>query len=99
MVTYELHPGEKISPEEKRILEEAKKKPVIYDEDSPELTEKMEQAFRLARRMKPYRAPVTLYIAPETLERAKTLGEDYLSIMGRLLEQAVNTYQTPGISG
>ena len=29
-------------------LEEAKKYPIVYDEDSPELTPEMEKAFRLA---------------------------------------------------
>ena len=96
MVTFELNEGMKLSVEEKRTLEEAKKLPVVYDEDSPELTETMEQAFIRARRLKPYKAaPVTLYIAPETLEKAKAMGENYLSILGGLLEQAVNDYQIP----
>lgn len=96
MVTFELREGMELSPEEKQALEDAKKLPVVYDEDSPELTEAMEQAFIQARRLKPYKAsPVTLYIAPETLEKAKAMGEDYLSILGGLLERAVNEYQFP----
>ena len=45
MVTFELREGMKLSAEEKQALENAKKLPVVYDEDSPELTEAMEQAF------------------------------------------------------
>ncbi len=96
MVTFEPREGLELSPEEKQALEDAKKLPVVYDEDSPELTETMERAFVRARRLKPYQArPVTLYLAPETLEKAKSMGEDYLSILGGLLEQAVNNYKTP----
>ena len=54
MVTFELREGMKLSAEEKQALENAKKLPVVYDEDSPELTEAMEQAFICARRLKPY---------------------------------------------
>ena len=93
MVTFELREGMKLSAEEKQALENAKKLPVVYDEDSPELTETMEKAFIRARRLKPYRSqPVTLYVKPETLEKAKAMGDDYLSILGGLLEQAVNDY-------
>ena len=56
MVTFEPREGLELSPEEKQALEDAKKLPVVYDEDSPELTETMERAFVRARRLKPYEA-------------------------------------------
>lgn len=37
-----------LTNEQLKELEEAKKFPIIYDEDSPELTPEMEKAFRLA---------------------------------------------------
>ena len=55
MVTFELYPDAELSPEERRMLEAAKAAPVAYDDDCPELTEEMEQAFMEARRAKPYR--------------------------------------------
>ena len=54
MVTFELQEDMELSAEEKQDLENAKKIPVVYDEDCPELTEAMEQAFIRARRLKPY---------------------------------------------
>ena len=54
MLTFELRENMELSTEEKHALENAKKLPVVYDEDSPELTEAMEQAFICARRLKPY---------------------------------------------
>lgn len=54
MVTFELDEYAALTAEEKNILSAAKKLPVIYDEDSPELTDNMEQAFIAARKAKPY---------------------------------------------
>ena len=48
MVTYKLKGNEKITDHEKSMIEKAKEKPIVYDEDSPELTPVMEKAFRLA---------------------------------------------------
>ena len=48
MVTYKLKGNEKITEHEKSMIEKAKEKPIVYDEDSPELTPVMEKAFRLA---------------------------------------------------
>ena len=54
MVSYKVKQGAAITEEEKRELEEAKKRPVLFDEDSPGLDPKMEQAFIEARKKKPY---------------------------------------------
>ena len=93
MVTYELKPGTKLTPDERKMLSDAKKLPVIYDDDSPEMTADMERAFIEARRKKPYRGePLTLYVSSETLEKAKGLGEDYIALPGRLLDRALEDY-------
>ena len=55
MTTFELSADAEVSPEERRMLDEAKKLPVAYDDDCPELTDEMEEAFLQARRRKPYR--------------------------------------------
>lgn len=93
MVSFKLTQGMEISDDEKKMLEEAKKLSVIFDEDSPELTEDMEQAFIKARKKKPYKVePLTVYVSSETIKKAKTIGEDYIEILGRLMDQAVNEY-------
>lgn len=48
MITATLSKGEKLTDEERKMLEEAKRYPIVFDEDSPELTPEMEKAFRLA---------------------------------------------------
>ncbi|WP_160668169.1 hypothetical protein [Colidextribacter sp. OB.20] len=40
---------------ERAVLARAKKLPVVYDEDSPEMTDEMERAFTAVRQEKPYR--------------------------------------------
>lgn len=54
MVTFKLT-GENLAltDEEKRMIEKAKKLPVVFDEDSPQLTEEMKKAFIAARQAKP----------------------------------------------
>lgn len=93
MVTFELDKTSVLTNEEKRILAKAKKLPVVYDEDSPELTDEMEKAFMAARKETPYRGePLTLYISPATMKKIKNMGEDYVAILGKLLDQAVDEY-------
>lgn len=43
-----LYEKEALTIEQLKELEEAKKYPIVYDEDSPELTPEMEKAFLLA---------------------------------------------------
>ena len=94
MVTFELEPGSVLSDEERKLLAEAKKLPVVYDEDSPELTDAMEQAFLAARKAKPFRGePLTLYASSATIEKVKSMGSDYIAILGKLLDKAVDEYR------
>ena len=90
MVNFELREAV-LSEKEKKELETARTLPITYDEDSPELDETMEQAFRQARRKKPYSGkPLTVYVSPKTMEKAKSLGDDYEAVLGRLLDKAVD---------
>ncbi len=95
MITFELNEHAILTKEEKKLLAEAKKKPIVYDEDSPEMTDDMERAFIAARKSKPYHGePITLYVSHTTLEKVKNMGADYIAILGRLLDKAVDEYPT-----
>lgn len=48
MITATLSKDEQLTEEDRKMLEEARKHPITFDEDSPELTPEMEKAFRLA---------------------------------------------------
>ncbi len=93
MVSFKLEPDAVLSKEETQMLADAKNRPVVYDDDSPELTDAMEEAFIAARRAKPYKVePLTVYVSPATIEKAKSMKGDYMEILGRLLDKAVNEY-------
>ena len=95
MVTFELTGPAELTSRERELLAEAKKRPIVYDEDSPELTDEMEAAFRAARKAKPYQGePLTLYVSNETIRKAKSMGADYIAILSRLLDKAVEEYRT-----
>jgi hypothetical protein len=50
--TFSISEGQKITEEQAREIEEAKKYPITYDEDCPELTPEMEKQFKVAVRMR-----------------------------------------------
>lgn len=52
VVNAYLDKDEKITEKDKEMIAEAKKYPIVFDEDSPELTPEMEKAFRVAARMR-----------------------------------------------
>lgn len=96
MVEYKLDDEAKLTNTERKILAKAKKKPIVYDDDSPEMTDDMEKAFVLARKKKPYNGEtLTLYVSHSTIEKAKKLGTDYITILGRMLDKAVTDYKMP----
>ena len=33
-----------------------------------------------------------MYVSPKTMEKAKSLGDDYEAVLGRLLDKAVEEY-------
>ena len=50
MVTFELKENAELDEREKQMLARAKNVPIIFDDDSPELTKEMEEEFRQARK-------------------------------------------------
>lgn len=88
---YNLEMGTVMTAEEKEEIERARKMPVVYDEDSPELTDEMEKAFIEARRRKPFRGKkVTVFLSDATIEKAeKRFGENYTVALGKMIEKAV----------
>lgn len=93
MVNFKLDGTEtELTMEEQMLLQRAKGLPVVHDEDSPELSEDMERAFCVAREAKPYGEAITVYVSPDTAEKARSIGEDYGAVLGRLIEKAMKHY-------
>jgi len=83
----------KPTAEQLKMLEEANKKPITFDEDSPELTEQELAMFRRIseeRKAERRKQTVTIRLSPQALQKAKSLGKGYTSILSRILESALN---------
>ena len=93
MIRKMIYENEPLTQEQIKQIEEADKKPIVFDEDCPELTEAqlIEIAAMAAKQRAERRKPLlTVRVAPDTLRKAKALGKGYTSIMGRLLDMAIN---------
>ena len=96
MVQTVVRPGQQPTDEQIKEIEAAMAKPVIPDEDAPELT--LEQYAEMAaiarnRRIKQVKPVVALRISISTLEKAKATGKGYTGFLSRLLDNAIDDPQ------
>lgn len=88
-----IYENEPLTEQQIKQIEEADKKPIVFDEDCPELTEQQlkEIAAMAAQQRAERRRPLlTVRVNPDTLEKAKALGRGYTGIVGRLVDIAIN---------
>lgn len=92
-VYYEVNGKPKLTREQKKEIKTAAKRPIVFDEDCPELTEEqLAELGRLARERNRERQKqvLTLRVSANTMKKAKSLGRGYTSILSRLLEMALD---------
>ena len=78
-----------LTEEQRKKIKEAAKRPVVFDEDCPELTDEQLSEFRRvhqANRNERRRQNVTLRLKPQTIRKAKALGKGYTGILSRIVE-------------
>ncbi len=93
IIRKKMYEGEGLTPEQEKELDALENRPIIFDEDCPELTpEQLKQMAAIAKeqRVKRRRSIITLRVAPETLAKAKATGKGYTGFMSRLLDLAIN---------
>ena len=81
-----------LNEQELRELEEAAKRPVIFSEDAPELSdEQYAQMAALARKRnaKKNKPVIALRVSPDTFRKAKATGKGYTGFLSRLLDNAI----------
>ena len=88
IIRKEIDITEPLPAEELKMLEKTKNQPVVPDEDRPELTDEQLSQLNLASERKDY--SVTLRLSPQTLQKARSLGKSYPSILSQLLEKILN---------
>lgn len=91
-----IHAGQQPTEAQIREIELATSKPVVPDDDAPELT--LEQYAEMAaiakkRRSQQVKPVIALRISPETLDKAKATGKGYTGFLSRLLDNAINDPQ------
>ena len=96
MVQTVVRPGQQPTDEQIKEIEAAITKPIVPDEDAPELT--LEQYAEMAaiarnRRNKQVKPVVALRISISTLEKAKATGKGYTGFLSRLLDNAIDDPQ------
>ena len=95
--TWEEAKNTPLTPEEIELLKKANETEPTPDEDCPAYSlEELKEMKRLAdeRRAEQNKQTVTLRLSPEALRKARALGKGYTSILGRILENALNDPET-----
>ena len=85
--------GQKPTKEQKQRIREAMKRPIIYDDDAPELTDEQYKAFAIVaeqQRKGRKKELVSIRLSHDTLEKAKMLGRGYTGVLSRLLTMALD---------
>ncbi len=88
-----LSKNQKLTAEQIAEIRDAAKRPIVPDEDAPELTEQQLQKFAIfakEQRKYPRSKTIALHVTPDTFEKAKKLGDKYPSILSRLLDMALD---------
>ena len=80
----------RLKPEEIRELEEAEKRPLVFDEDCPEMTAEQLKQFRRMYNVDRTKQTVSIRLSRNTYEKAKTYGKGYTSFLSRLLDAAID---------
>ncbi len=88
----DLNKPYKLTEEEIAMLKALKDRPVVPDEDCPELTEEQlnemveERRIRLALQRKQV---VSVRLSNRALEKAKSFGKGYTSVLSQILERVL----------
>ena len=94
--TFTLQPNQKPTKKQLDMVQKAATMPIIYDEDSPKLTE--EQLSKFHRVLEKERIErednrkqnITLRLSPKAVKKAKSLGKGYTTILSKIIENALD---------
>lgn len=78
-----------LSEDEKKMLKQASRSPIVYDEDCPELTDEQLKQFRRVHELKDQerrKGIVSLRLSQSSINKAKALGPKYTAVLARMIE-------------
>ena len=90
IVRKEIDVSKPLTKEQLNELKEAAKRPIVYDEDCPQLTEEQLRSFHRVNDYNRKTTNISIRLSNSTLSKAKSLGKGYTSIMNRILEDVLN---------
>lgn len=86
-----------LTPEQREMLMRLKDVEPTPDEDSPEFSEEELKQFKRVsaeRKAERNKQTVTLRLSPQALNKARSLGSGYTSVLSRILEAALSDSET-----
>jgi len=89
-ITSKLKPSDKPTKEQLKRIEEAVKRPVISDKDSPVYTPKQLALLYLKSKKLNKKQTVGIRLNQKTIAQYKELGKGYTGIMAAILDYAIN---------
>ena len=92
LVRKEIDITQNPTKEQIEMLHYAASIPLKYDEDCPELSDEELQDFKRIskeKQMERRKQTVTLRLSPQALNKAKSLGKGYTSVLSRILENVL----------
>ena len=93
MTRIEIREGQKPTLQQIQEIEAASRRPIVPDDDAPELTpEQYAEMAAIARKQRQQKKKqvVAIRISPETLAKAKATGKGYTGFLSRLMDNAIN---------
>ena len=72
-----------LTAEEMQEIEALEERPIVFDEDCPEMTDEMLEQFHGFN-------TVPINVSPSSMKKAKTFGKNYLGVLSKLLDLAIN---------
>lgn len=93
MITQNIDFSKGLTDEQLKMLEEVETAPVVIDDDAPDISDeqliKFAQLARQQRQKKSVKQTVALKLSPQALQKARSLGKGYTSVLSRILESAL----------
>ena len=92
LVTKDIDINKSPSNDQMDILSKLETSEIVYDDDCPELSaDQLKEFHRISadRRAERRKQSVTLRLSPRALNKAKSLGKGYTSVLSRILESAL----------
>lgn len=93
IVRYKSNELPPVSKEDIKRLRKAARRPIVYDEDCPELTDEQIKEIRKQIKQKKEeqkKEVLSIRVSKATMRKAKALGPGYSSVLAKLLDMSLN---------